>query len=79
MGINGARFWRGDDTGLQHSFVDSTVQNGVRYYYAVVSYDMGDPKKGVTGLQPTECPKIITEDYAGTLKFIDINCAIVDV
>ena len=77
VGINGARFWRGDDTGLQHSFIDSTVQNGVRYYYAVVSYDMGDPKKGVTGLQPTECPKIITEDYAGTLKFIDINCAIV--
>jgi hypothetical protein len=50
--------------------------NGVRYYYAVVSYNMGDPKKGVTGLQPTECPKIITEDAVGTLKFIDINCAI---
>lgn len=77
VGINGARFWRGSNTGLQHSFVDSTVQNGVRYYYAVVSYDMGDPNKGVTGLQPTECPKIITEDFAGNLKFIDINCAII--
>ncbi len=77
VGINGARFWRGSNTGLQHSYVDTTVENGVRYYYAVVSYDMGDPNKGITGLQPTESPKIITEDFAGTLKFIDINCAII--
>jgi hypothetical protein len=77
IGINGARFWRGNETGLQHSFIDTTVQNGVRYYYAVVSYDMGDPNKGKIGLQPTECPKIITEDAAGVLKFIDINCAII--
>ncbi len=77
IGINGARFWRGSETGLQHSFVDTTVMNGVRYYYAVVSYDQGDPNKGILGLQPTECAKIVTEDAAGQLKFIDINCAIV--
>ncbi len=76
VGINGARFWRGSNTGLVHSFVDTTVTNGIRYYYAVVSYNMGDPKKGITGLQPAECPKIITEDATGVLKFIDINCAI---
>ncbi len=76
VGINGAHFWMGSNTGLQHSYIDTNVVNGVRYYYAVVSYNMGDPYKGIAGLQPTECPKIITEDAAGTLKFIDINCAI---
>ncbi|MBU2585885.1 MAG: hypothetical protein KKH32_11220, partial [Bacteroidetes bacterium] len=77
VGINGARFWRGDDTGLQHSFIDTDVKNGVRYYYALVSYDMGDPNFGTTGLQPTECIKIISEDFAGNVQFIDINCAVV--
>ncbi len=77
VGINGARFWRGNETGLQHSYKDTTVSNGQRYYYAVVSYDMGDPQYGTKGLQPTECTKIITEDFAGNLQFVDINCAVV--
>ncbi|GMU95145.1 hypothetical protein [Ignavibacterium album] len=77
VGINGAHFWRGDDTGLQYSYVDTDVKNGVKYYYACVSYDMGDPNFGTAGLQPSECTKIITEDFAGNLQFVDINCAVV--
>jgi hypothetical protein len=77
VGINGARFWRGDDTGLQYSYVDKDVINGQRYYYALVSYDQGDPNFGTTGLQPSECTKIISQDFAGTVQFIDINCAVV--
>ncbi len=77
VGINGARFWRGDDTGLQYSFVDKDVVNGQRYYYALVSYDQGDPEFGTTGLQPSECTKIISQDYAGNIQFVDINCAVV--
>ncbi len=77
VGINGARFWRGSETGLQHSFIDTTVTNGVRYYYAVSSYSKGDPKRGTKGLQPTECSKVISQDYAGNIKFVDINCAVV--
>ncbi len=76
VGINGARFYRGDNTGLQHSFMDTTVTNGKRYYYACVSYDMGDPAFGTRGLQPTECTKIITEDNTGTIQFLDINTAV---
>jgi hypothetical protein len=77
IGINGARFWRGNDNGLQHSYKDTLVNNGQRYYYALVSYDMGDPNYGSKGLQPSECTKIITEDFAGNIQFVDINCAVV--
>ncbi|MBI2429941.1 MAG: hypothetical protein HYV29_14325 [Ignavibacteriales bacterium] len=83
-GINGAHYWRGDDTGLEHSFVDTTVQNGVKYYYALVSYDRGrspnklDSLSGAEGgISVSECTKQIQEDFNGTLKFVDINCAVV--
>lgn len=77
IGINGAHFWRGSESGLRYSYVDTDVNNGVKYYYACVSYDQGDPKFGTAGLQPSECTKIITEDFAGNLQFVDINCAVV--
>jgi hypothetical protein len=77
VGIQGASFWRGDDTGLQHSYVDEDVENGIQYYYAVVSYDQGDPEFGTNGLTPSECTKIISEDFAGNIQFVDINCAVI--
>ncbi|MCK5077927.1 MAG: hypothetical protein KAR38_16210, partial [Calditrichia bacterium] len=77
VGVHGARFYRGSDTGLRHSYVDEDVVNGQTYYYACVSYDMGDPDFGTIGLQPTECTKIITEDLVGNIINIDINCAVV--
>jgi hypothetical protein len=77
IGINGAHFWRGDDTGLQHSYIDSNVVNGKTYYYALVAYDQGDPSFGTAGLLPSETTKIITEDLVGNIQFIDINCAVV--
>ncbi len=77
IGINGAHFWRGNDTGLQHSLIDTNVINGKKYYYACVAYDQGDPNFGTTGLLPSETTKIISEDLGGVLKFVDINCAVV--
>ncbi len=77
VGINGASFNRGNETGLQHSYIDTTVKNGVRYYYALVAYDMGDPEFGTKGLVPSETTKIITEDFSGNITFIDYNCAVV--
>jgi hypothetical protein len=53
IGINGANFNLGDNTGLSHSWVDSTVQNGFIYYYAITSYDFGYPAGEIL---PTECP-----------------------
>ena len=77
IGINGAHFWRGSNTGLQHSYIDEDVVNGQTYYYACVSYDEGDPNRGTLGLIPSECTKIISQDVAGTIQFVDINCAVV--
>ena len=39
--VEGVAYNLGTDTGLQHSFVDSTVTNGQDYYYAVCAYDYG--------------------------------------
>ena len=53
----------GDDTGLFHSWTDTTVTNGVAYWYSVCSYDHGivdDPVQnpGNLPLSPmNECPK----------------------
>ena len=41
VSLNGVQFYLGDETGLQHSYVDEDVVNGQTYYYAVVSYDYG--------------------------------------
>ncbi|MFC1480729.1 hypothetical protein ACFL6E_00585 [Candidatus Neomarinimicrobiota bacterium] len=41
VAVNGVQYHLGFDTGLMHSFVDTDVKNGQKYYYAVVSYDFG--------------------------------------
>ena len=78
--VNGAKFYLGNDSGLQHSFIDTTVQNGQTYYYAVVSYDQGFTTTTVTGefigIPPSECTSIIKVDINGQVK-TDINTAVV--
>jgi len=41
--VRGVPFNLGTDSGLRYSFVDSTVTNGQRYYYALTAYDHGSP------------------------------------
>ncbi|MEO8398791.1 MAG: hypothetical protein ABI550_03140 [Ignavibacteriaceae bacterium] len=77
IGINGAHFWRGNETGLQHSYIDTNVVNGQTYYYACVAYDQGDPNYGTAGLIPSETTKIISQDLVGNITFVDINCRVV--
>lgn len=38
---NGVGYPTGSDNGLQHTWTDTTVQNGQKYYYAVRAYDQG--------------------------------------
>src|SRR5690606_23188585 len=39
--VQGVAYWLGEDTGITHSFTDSTVTNGQTYYYAVTAHDRG--------------------------------------
>ncbi|MCH8836505.1 MAG: hypothetical protein IIA60_01755 [Candidatus Marinimicrobia bacterium] len=75
--IAGASFDRGTDSGLRHVFVDSTVQNGQTYFYAVTAYDQGDPGVGDEGIPVTETTSIIKVDAFGNVTFTDINTAVV--
>jgi len=39
--VEGVAFYLGDDTGLSHTFTDTTVTDGQTYYYAVTAYNTG--------------------------------------
>ncbi|MCH8838348.1 MAG: hypothetical protein IIA60_11225, partial [Candidatus Marinimicrobia bacterium] len=73
--VNGAKYDMGNESGLVHSWTDTTVQNGQTYYYAVVSYDRGlpPPELGAAGLPPTESTSIIKIDNLGFVTATDIN------
>lgn len=59
-----------DVSGLSHEYVDSTVTNGITYYYAVVAFDHGDDS---LQLPPSESQSIIQRD-AVTQEFkFDVN------
>ncbi|MDP4116990.1 MAG: hypothetical protein Q8903_12695, partial [Bacteroidota bacterium] len=77
--VAGAKFYLGDDSGLKHSFTDTTVQNGQTYYYAVVSYDKGFTDTSVAGvfqgIPPSETTSII-KLVNGKYK-TDINTVVV--
>jgi hypothetical protein len=45
---NGVQFYLGTDYGLQHEWTDSSVQNGLKYYYAVRAYDQGYAPLNIT-------------------------------
>ena len=62
--IKGVQFWLGEDTGIRHAFVDTTVQNGFTYYYAVTSYDRGDP---LASIPPSECSKFVSISTSGEI------------
>jgi hypothetical protein len=79
--INGAKFNLGNDSGLRHSYVDSTVTNGQVYYYAVCSYDQGFVQTNIEGqtlgIPPSETTSIIKVDINGNYK-TDVNTAVVN-
>ncbi len=67
------KFYLGNDIGLVHTFVDSGLQNGQGYFYAVTSYTKGD---AANNIYPAETPKFVTVDARG-IAHPDVNVAYV--
>lgn len=79
---NGVHYYMGDDTGLQHTYTDTDVINGITYYYALIAYDAGYDNtyfdREISGLEnlfpisPSESPASITETQ-GVITNFDPN------
>ena len=69
----GFTYYLGSDNGLVHTFVDSSVDNGRRYFYALVAYSMGNT---TTGIFPAENTHFVTITPSGQVV-TDQNTVIV--
>jgi hypothetical protein len=65
VGIDGVHFYLGSDSGLKHSFIDSTAKNGFTYYYAITSYSKGYEAGEIA---PSECPIMVSLQSDGSVK-----------
>lgn len=74
--VDGAAFYLGVDSGIQHYFVDTDVENGKTYYYALVAYDRGIPELG-NGVTPSENNIVIELDEAEEVVAVGRNVQIV--
>jgi len=79
IAVQGLAYWLGDDTGLTHTWTDTTVVNGQQYYYAVCAYDFGfDPAIDSTAalngfklpaIYPSEDPIAVSRTPRGGLIY----------
>jgi hypothetical protein len=74
--VNGVGYNLGQDTGITHYFIDTDVQNGRTYYYALVAYDFGAPDIG-PGIAPSENSVYIDLDEAEEVRSVGKNVQIV--
>jgi hypothetical protein len=69
----GVSFYLGNDSGLEHVWTDSTVENGQQYFYAISAYDFGNDS---TGVFPAETSKYVFVDQSGIIT-TDKNTVVV--
>jgi len=70
----GVKYFLGDNSGLAHQYVDTSVVNGVTYFYAVVSYDGGSIQ---FTMSPTESQSVIKRDPITSEFILDVNTVMV--
>ena len=72
---NGVKFDLGNDIGIVHSWIDTTVQNGQKYYYAIRAFDRGYTPLNIS---PAESNlKINFDNLTGKIKSMGTSVAIV--
>ncbi len=81
----GVSYDMGTDSGLRHSYIDTLLDNGRTYYYAVVGVDQGYDTdffaRGISAIDnlepisPSETSKRIEVDILGNVLSLDINVA----
>ncbi len=55
LSVEGVQYWLGTDSGITHTWTDTTATNGQQYYYAVCAYDYGfDTGVDSTSFYPSE-------------------------
>ncbi|MDP2887294.1 MAG: hypothetical protein Q8P51_19995 [Ignavibacteria bacterium] len=64
MAVEGVQYYLGDETGLTHTWADTSVDNGQLYYYAVTSYDRGADTLDFH-FYPSENPITVTQSVRG--------------
>ncbi len=64
--IDGFGYYLGNNSGLQHIFVDNDVENGQTYYYVLLSYDNGIPNFA-SGIAPMESELKLQVDNNGEI------------
>ncbi len=74
--VNGVEYYLGSDSGIEHFFIDNTVQNGRTYYYVLVAYDRGIPEVSV-GITPSENNFVLEVDEADQIVNVSKNVAVV--
>ncbi len=62
--VKGVKFWLGENNGVVHSWTDTTVVNGYRYFYAVTAYDHGDVFRDIP---PSETQKSVAVTSDGDI------------
>ena len=64
--IDGVAYDLGSETGITHTWVDSTVTNGQDYFYAVCAYDFGyDPGPDSLAIYPSENAITVSQTLRG--------------
>lgn len=64
--VNGTQYNLGTDSGLKYSFTDTEVENGKKYFYAVVGFDYGAEAAGIA---PSESAIAISQQPDGSFVF----------